>query len=82
MSFSNQNLKIYYCDLFQEVQRKNKLSEPIASYLIKPVQRVTKYNLLLKDLLSCCEEHTGEIRVHNSISFYYLVVYAEKFYYL
>ncbi|GFR63450.1 kalirin, partial [Elysia marginata] len=47
---------------FEEMQHKNKLNEPIASYLIKPVQRVTKYQLLLKDLLTCCEEHTGEIK--------------------
>ncbi|CAG5121035.1 unnamed protein product, partial [Candidula unifasciata] len=47
---------------FEEMQHKSKLNEPIASYLIKPVQRVTKYQLLLKDLLTCCEEHTGEIK--------------------
>ncbi|KAH3753806.1 hypothetical protein DPMN_188456, partial [Dreissena polymorpha] len=44
------------------MQKKHQLSEPVASYLIKPVQRVTKYQLLLKDLLSCCEGHTGEIK--------------------
>lgn len=49
--------------LFQELQKKHQLNEPIASYLIKPVQRITKYQLLLKDLLSCCEGHTGEIKV-------------------
>ena len=48
---------------FEELQKKHGLSEPVASYLIKPVQRVTKYQLLLKDLLSCCEGHTGEIKV-------------------
>lgn len=49
--------------LFQELQKKHQLSEPVPSYLIKPVQRITKYQLLLKDLLSCCEGHTGEIKV-------------------
>lgn len=35
---------------------------PLAAYLLKPVQRITKYQLLLKDLLkysdepSCCTE--------------------------
>lgn len=29
------------------------MEHPIAAYLIKPVQRITKYQLLLKDLLSC-----------------------------
>ncbi|KAL8603862.1 hypothetical protein ACOMHN_049681 [Nucella lapillus] len=47
---------------FEEMQHKYKLAEPLASFLIKPVQRVTKYQLLLKDLLTCCEEHTGEIK--------------------
>jgi hypothetical protein len=48
---------------FENLQRKYHLEHPIAAYLIKPVQRVTKYQLLLKDLLSCCEsEDRGEIR--------------------
>ncbi len=39
------------------------MEHPIAAYLIKPVQRVTKYQLLLKDLLSCCcEGGQGEIK--------------------
>ncbi|XP_076464280.1 kalirin-like [Babylonia areolata] len=47
---------------FEEMQHKYKMPEPLASFLIKPVQRVTKYQLLLKDLLTCCQEHTGEIK--------------------
>ena len=27
----------------------------LASYLIKPVQRLGKYALLLKDVMSCCD---------------------------
>jgi len=45
------------------VQQKHRLNGPISSYLIKPVQRITKYQLLLKDLLACCEEGQGEIKV-------------------
>lgn len=40
---------------FDQVQRDLQIQHPIAAYLIKPVQRITKYQLLLKDLLSCCE---------------------------
>lgn len=39
------------------------IAHPLQAYLIKPVQRITKYQLLLKDLLSCCEGHEqGEIK--------------------
>ncbi|KAK3594846.1 hypothetical protein CHS0354_005769 [Potamilus streckersoni] len=59
---SNQMLVDHAGTFFEELQQKHKLAEPVASYLIKPVQRITKYQLLLKDLLSCCEGHTGEIK--------------------
>ena len=39
---------------YEEVQRRHGVEHPIPSYLIKPVQRITKYQLLLKELLSCC----------------------------
>ncbi|CAL8390769.1 unnamed protein product [Boreogadus saida] len=47
---------------FQEVQRRHGLANSISSALIKPVQRITKYQLLLKELLACCEEGKGEIK--------------------
>ncbi|XP_041962878.1 triple functional domain protein isoform X1 [Alosa sapidissima] len=47
---------------FDEIQQRHRLPNSISSYLIKPVQRITKYQLLLKDLLSCCEEGKGEIK--------------------
>ncbi len=47
----------------QQLQKKHNVTGPISSYLIKPVQRITKYQLLLKDLLACCEEGKGEIKV-------------------
>jgi hypothetical protein len=36
---------------FDGLQRTHGLEHPIQAYLIKPVQRITKYQLLLKDLL-------------------------------
>ncbi|XP_051566267.1 kalirin-like [Myxocyprinus asiaticus] len=47
---------------FDEIQKRHGLTNSISSYLIKPVQRITKYQLLLKELLSCCEEGKGEIK--------------------
>ncbi|XP_055685708.1 kalirin isoform X2 [Lutzomyia longipalpis] len=47
---------------FEDIQKKHKIEHPLAAFLIKPVQRITKYQLLLKDLQSCCEEGQGEIR--------------------
>ena len=58
-----QETLVNFHNSLQELQRKHELSGAIASYLIKPVQRITKYQLLLKDLLSCCEEGKGEIKV-------------------
>ena len=48
---------------FNHVQQKRGLflggsASSLDSFLLKPVQRITKYPLLLKDLLSCCD--TGE----------------------
>ncbi|XP_053570468.1 triple functional domain protein isoform X2 [Bombina bombina] len=47
---------------FEEIQHRHELANSISSYLIKPVQRITKYQLLLKELLTCCEEGKGEIK--------------------
>ncbi|XP_037034473.1 kalirin isoform X5 [Bradysia coprophila] len=47
---------------FEDLQRKHKVEHTLAAFLIKPVQRITKYQLLLKDLQSCCDEGQGEIR--------------------
>lgn len=42
---------------------RHSIPHPLQAYLIKPVQRITKYQLLLKDLLSCCEsDEQGEIK--------------------
>ncbi|XP_078619950.1 kalirin-like isoform X2 [Branchiostoma floridae x Branchiostoma japonicum] len=59
---SNQLLMEHAGNFFEDVQNKHSMSLTIQSYLIKPVQRITKYQLLLKDLLACCEEGKGEIK--------------------
>ncbi|GCC25469.1 hypothetical protein chiPu_0003879, partial [Chiloscyllium punctatum] len=60
-----QTEKAYVRDLrecLEEIQHRHGLANSISSYLIKPVQRITKYQLLLKELLTCCEEGKGEIK--------------------
>lgn len=60
---SNYLLVQYNGSYFDDVRRKYSILHPIDAYLIKPVQRITKYQLLLKDLLSCCDEgQEGEIK--------------------
>ncbi|XP_042869484.1 kalirin-like isoform X2 [Penaeus japonicus] len=60
---SNRMLVSHAGTFYEEVQRKHNVEHPIPAYLIKPVQRITKYQLLLKELLSCCEdENQGEIK--------------------
>ncbi|XP_077867222.1 triple functional domain protein-like [Saccoglossus kowalevskii] len=44
-----------------EVQKRHGLGLSIQAYLIKPVQRLTKYQLIFKQFLTCCEEGKGEI---------------------
>ncbi|CAM4784560.1 unnamed protein product [Rotaria magnacalcarata] len=46
---------------FETIQHKYQI-DTINSYLIKPVQRITKYELLLQRLMSCCEESKGEVK--------------------
>ncbi|EGV96406.1 Kalirin [Cricetulus griseus] len=59
---SNQLILEHAGTFFDEIQQRHGLANSISSYLIKPVQRVTKYQLLLKELLTCCEEGKGELK--------------------
>uniref|UniRef100_A0A0X3PU00 Triple functional domain protein n=1 Tax=Schistocephalus solidus TaxID=70667 RepID=A0A0X3PU00_SCHSO len=49
-------------NFFQRLQIHYDLSEPLQSFLIKPVQRITKYQLLLRELRDCCDKSSaGEL---------------------
>ncbi|VDO01413.1 unnamed protein product [Rodentolepis nana] len=49
-------------NFFGKLQLRYQLSEPLQSFLIKPVQRITKYQLLLKELRDCCDKSSaGEL---------------------
>ncbi|KAI6192215.1 DH domain-containing protein [Aphelenchoides bicaudatus] len=44
------------CRFFVECQRRAGHQLPLSAYLLKPIQRITKYQLLLKELLRFCTE--------------------------
>uniref|UniRef100_A0A5K3FCH9 DH domain-containing protein n=2 Tax=Mesocestoides corti TaxID=53468 RepID=A0A5K3FCH9_MESCO len=49
-------------NFFGRLQLRFQLSEPLQSFLIKPVQRITKYQLLLRELRDCCDKASaGEL---------------------
>ncbi|XP_018616321.2 pleckstrin homology domain-containing family G member 4B-like isoform X1 [Scleropages formosus] len=49
-------------DFFQKKQREMGDNMDLSSYLLKPVQRISKYNLLLQDMLKECEALHGSER--------------------
>lgn len=49
-------LNVFHFVLLKDVQKKLNLREDIASFLIKPVQRITKYQLLLKDMFKTSQK--------------------------
>ena len=57
----NQSISPTLSPSLQNIQHKYQI-DTINSYLIKPVQRITKYELLLQRLMSCCEESKGEVK--------------------
>lgn len=54
---SNQLIVQHGASFFDELQKSHHVTHPVSAYLIKPVQRITKYQLLLKDLLQSCDEN-------------------------
>ncbi|XP_051559767.1 guanine nucleotide exchange factor DBS-like isoform X2 [Myxocyprinus asiaticus] len=56
------------CSFFQECQKKLEHKLGLDSYLLKPVQRITKYQLLLKELLKYSKGCEGEDDLQEALS--------------
>ncbi|XP_073699407.1 guanine nucleotide exchange factor DBS isoform X8 [Garra rufa] len=56
------------CAFFQECQKKLEHKLGLDSYLLKPVQRITKYQLLLKELLKYSKGCEGEDALQEALS--------------
>lgn len=73
---SNQLLITHSGTWFEELQRKHRVEHPIAAYLIKPVQRITKYQLLLKDLQVFSVTCTSHLRYEfKSIEYIFFPIF-------
>ncbi|XP_032613632.1 proto-oncogene DBL isoform X6 [Hylobates moloch] len=55
------------CTFFQECQRKLNHKLRLDSYLLKPVQRITKYQLLLKELLKYSKDCEGSALLKEAL---------------
>ncbi|XP_043926586.1 guanine nucleotide exchange factor DBS-like isoform X2 [Protopterus annectens] len=53
---------------FQECQRKLDHKLSLDAYLLKPVQRITKYQLLLKEMLKCSKKSDGTAELEEALS--------------
>ncbi|XP_045725695.1 guanine nucleotide exchange factor DBS isoform X4 [Mirounga angustirostris] len=56
------------CPFFQECQRKLDHKLSLDSYLLKPVQRITKYQLLLKEMLKYSKSCEGAEDLQEALS--------------
>lgn len=63
---SNQLIVQHSESFFENLQQKHNVTHPVSAYLIKPVQRITKYQLLLRDLLQSCDE-TGQNEIKDGL---------------
>ncbi len=54
------------CPFFKSIQLSLGLKLPLDTYLLKPVQRISKYQLLLKELHKCCNQYDKPI-VENAL---------------
>ncbi|XP_060785202.1 guanine nucleotide exchange factor DBS isoform X2 [Neoarius graeffei] len=56
------------CAFFQECQKKLEHKLGLDSYLLKPVQRITKYQLLLKELIKYSKGCEGVVELQAALS--------------
>ncbi|KAM8910409.1 proto-oncogene DBL isoform 2-T2 [Spinachia spinachia] len=56
------------CSFFQECQKKLEHKLGLDSYLLKPVQRLTKYQLLLKELLKYSTDCEGSSELQQALT--------------
>ncbi|XP_072897329.1 guanine nucleotide exchange factor DBS isoform X2 [Hemitrygon akajei] len=55
------------CQFFQECQQKLDHKLSLDAYLLKPVQRITKYQLLLKEMLKCSKNSEGTAELEEAL---------------
>ncbi|XP_063772414.1 probable guanine nucleotide exchange factor MCF2L2 isoform X2 [Pseudophryne corroboree] len=53
---------------FQDCQRKLDHKLSLDAYLLKPVQRITKYQLLLKEMLKCSKNSEGTAELEEALA--------------
>ncbi|XP_038576800.1 guanine nucleotide exchange factor DBS isoform X2 [Micropterus salmoides] len=56
------------CAFFQECQKKLEHKLGLDSYLLKPVQRITKYQLLLKEMLKYSKSCEGAVDLQEALT--------------
>ncbi|XP_050974926.1 guanine nucleotide exchange factor DBS isoform X3 [Labeo rohita] len=56
------------CTFFQECQKKLEHKLGLDSYLLKPVQRITKYQLLLKEMIKYSKGCEGSVELQAALS--------------
>ncbi|XP_061095242.1 guanine nucleotide exchange factor DBS isoform X2 [Conger conger] len=56
------------CAFFQECQKKLEHKLSLDAYLLKPVQRITKYQLMLKEMLKCSKNSEGTAELEEALA--------------
>ncbi|XP_036371660.1 guanine nucleotide exchange factor DBS isoform X3 [Megalops cyprinoides] len=56
------------CAFFQECQKKLDHKLSLDAYLLKPVQRITKYQLMLKEMLKCNKNAEGTAELEEALA--------------